>query len=96
MKTPDCYDPFDSAELPVMLRVELTQRWGFPLAQILHIRQAGDELSITLATHDLTIRGKSLDVLHKEICRSRVAAIRVGQSKDGVTITEIEVKEIGA
>ncbi len=68
----------------------------FPLAQIIHLRQAGDELAITFATHDLTMRGKSLDILHKEICRYRVAVVRVGESKDGVTITAIEVKEVGA
>ena len=96
MKIPDCYDPFDSGELPVMLRVEIGEQWGFPLAQIIHLRQAGDELAITFATHDLTIKGKSLDILHREICRSRVAVIRVGESKDGVTITAIEVKEVGA
>jgi hypothetical protein len=96
MKTPDCYDPFDSQEPPVMLRVETHEIWGFPLAQILHVHQAGDDLSITFATHDLKIMGKSLDVLHKEICRSRVAVIRIGESKDGVTIAAIEVKEVGA
>ena len=96
MKTPDCYDPFDSGELPVMLRVETDEKWGFPLAQILHVHQVGDELSITFATHDLTIRGKSLDILLKEISRSRVAVFRVGESKDGVTITAVEVKEVGA
>ncbi len=96
MKTPDCYDPFDSGELPVMLRVETEESWGFPLAQIIHAQQKGDVLSITFATHDLTIRGKSLDLLHKEICRSRVAVIRVGESRDGVIVTAIEVKEVGA
>jgi hypothetical protein len=95
MKTPDCYDPFDSQEPPVMLRVETDEKWGFPLAQIIHLRQAGDELSITFATHDLTIRGKSLEILQKEFCRSRVAVVRIGESKDGVTITAIEVKEVG-
>jgi hypothetical protein len=94
MNTPDCYDPFDSQEAPVMLRVEMEEKWGFPLAQILHVHQKGDDLSITFATHDLKIRGKSLDVLHKEICRSRVAVIRVGESKDGAVITEMEVKEV--
>ncbi len=77
-----------------MLRVEMEEKWGFPLAQILHVHQKGDDLSITFATHDLKIRGKSLDVLHKEICRSRVAVIRVGESKDGAVITEMEVKEV--
>jgi hypothetical protein len=96
MKIPDCYDPFDSGEMPVMLRVETAECWGFPLAQILNVRQAGNELGISFATHDLAIKGKSLDILHKEICRSRVAAIRVGESTDGVTITAIEVKEVGA
>ncbi len=95
MKTPDCYDPFDSGELPVMLRVETDEKWGFPLAQILHVHQVGDELSITFATHDLSIKGKSLDILHKELCRSRVAVLRVGASRDGVIIDAIEVKEMG-
>jgi hypothetical protein len=95
MKTPDCYDPFDSGELPVMLRVETDEKWGFPLAQIINVHQNGDVLSVTFATHDLTIRGKSLELLHKEICRSRVAVIRVGESKDGVTITALEVSEVG-
>jgi hypothetical protein len=36
-----------------------------------------------------------LEILHKEICRSRVAVVRVGESKDGVIITAIEVKEMG-
>ena len=96
MNMPDCYDPFDAQEPPVMLRVETDDKWGFPLAQILHVHQVGDELSITFATHDLKITGKLLDVLHKEICRSRVAAIRVGESSDGVIITAISVEEMGA
>jgi hypothetical protein len=95
MNPPDCYDPFDSGELPIMLRVEAGEKWGFPLAQILHVHQEAGELAITFATHDLKIRGKALEILHKEICRSRVAVVRVGESSDGVTITAIEVKECG-
>jgi hypothetical protein len=95
MKTSDCYDPFDTSEVPVMLRVETDVNWGFPLAQILHVHQQGGELAITFATHDLKMKGKALDILQKEICRARVAVIRVGESKDGVIITAIEVKEVG-
>jgi hypothetical protein len=96
MKIPDCYDQFDPSEMPVMLRVEAEEKWGLPLAQILHVHQQGDELAISFATHNLKIRGNSLEILHKEICRSRVAVIRVGESSDGVTIAAIEVEEVGA
>jgi hypothetical protein len=95
MNAPDCYDQFDSGELPVMLRVEAVEKWGFPLAQILHVHQRGDELAISFATHDLKLKGKGLDMLHKEICRSRVAVIRAGESKEGISITAIEVREMG-
>jgi hypothetical protein len=46
MKMPDCYDPFDSQEQPVMLRVETNEKWGFPLAQI-RVGESSDGVIIT-------------------------------------------------
>ncbi len=91
----DCYEAFPSGEHPVMLRVEVEVLWAFPFIHLLHVDHAGDHLTVTFTTHDVKLRGKSLAILFQEIARQRIAALRVGESSDGVVIEAIEVKEGG-
>ncbi len=91
----DCYETFTGNEPAIMLRVETEKLWAFPFIHLLHVSQDGDVLTITFTTHDVTIRGKALPVLFKELARQRVSVLRVGQSSDGIAVDRIDVKEGG-